>query len=45
MKNQHNTKWTVVYKSGAYLFFSCREDAISDCVMNGGFKIVAPLYY
>lgn len=44
MKNQHETKWTVVYKSGAVRTFSAREDAVSECLMYDAFKIVPPLY-
>ena len=44
MKNQHKTKWTVVYKSGAVRAFSSEERARSECLMYGGFKIVPPLY-
>lgn len=41
--NQHKTLWTVLYSSGAYLRFNCREDAAAESLMYG-IGIIEPFY-
>ncbi len=33
--NQHESLWTVIYSSGAYLRFNCREEAAAEALMYG----------